>query len=334
MRDITYTGYEKIVTLRLHWTGEKRGKLKSKRLQVKILGRLFENSSERRIEKKSKTIIFKFISKERGWLTMEYGVGTISIGKDRGTTQFLADMNVSMDIPDNKLASDFVAQHYDELTLYVRKTLKGKIADPCELVHNVWLSFRRSEEAGDGYDPNRGNEDIITLEQFVYGRLKKYCLGIKFQNMGALERNVDSIDIAFAGDSPSSSKVDSRGVVKNPYAVREIAASSSEDLEFVYSNAEDLSAVEQYQRVEDFESIRDSIETLFTYSTDKRDMETFLRNLTKIGSSNVAISALRSMFRDIVEFAQKNSGFKETLFEVMEFAAKYPDDYKVTLASI
>lgn len=82
----------------------------------------------------------------------------------------------------NKDASRFMTEHLDEIRRQVRKMgVDIDLVD--DLVSDVWLSISDAEMRGEGYDVSRSNEgDIITVEEFVYGRIKGYSMNAKYRN--------------------------------------------------------------------------------------------------------------------------------------------------------
>lgn len=265
---------------------------------------------------------------------------TISIGGDDSTAEFLESMSKPVDFEENSLASDFVRDNYYKLCDFVRRKVGNKIADPCELVHDVWKSIKKSEQIGHGYDPNCGSQgDFITVGQFVYGRLEKYCMKAKFRSNGALERYEDEIDRANAGGDVDIDVVNfvtggERKVVKNKYAVHEISAYSSEDLQYIFENASDVTSEEAFERIEDFESIKLCIDELFNWEDERLDIKPFLKNLGVIARQDIPTTKLRQMFSGMIEFTKEQDIFRDSLFEVMTFAIKYPTQYRALVARL
>lgn len=256
----------------------------------------------------------------------------VSIGKKEGAQGFLSLMNKPMDIEQNTEASTFICNNYDRLIAYVRAFCGKKVADPAEMVHEVWYSIKLSEEMGEGYDPMGGSADgAITVDQFVYGRLKKYCLKAKYKTYGALTRYADEADSNGAGIPNFGGE---RKIIKNRNAVVELPAYTTEDLNLVYENASDEKAEEAYDRVDDFESIHDCIEELFNYDDERLNMRPFLKNLAQICRKDMSIQNMQRMFTGIIEFTKEQDIFRESLFQVISFAIKYPAEYQVVVASL
>lgn len=264
----------------------------------------------------------------------------ISIGKDGCAKDFLISMSRPLDFEENTEASDYIVDNYYKLQDFVRRECGNKVADPAELVHEVWHSIKRAEQIGCGYDPNKGNkDDYITVGQFVYGRLSKYCMKVKFKTNGALTRYEDEVDRMSEGDGVDRAVVDfvtggDRRIIKNRNASQEVNAFSSDDLQYIYENASDESSEQAYERIEDFESIHSSIEELFNYDDDRVDMKPFLKNLVKLCSKDISVAKMRQMFSGMIEFAKEQDYFSESLYDVITFAIKYPGEYQRIVATL
>lgn len=265
---------------------------------------------------------------------------SISIGKENCAKDFLISMSRPLDFEENTEASDYIANNYYKLQDFVRRECGNKVADPAELVHEVWHSIKKAEQIGCGYDPNKGNkDDYISVSQFVYGRLSKYCMKVKFRTNGALTRYEDEADRMSAGENVDQSVVDfvtggERRVIKNRNAAQEISAFSSEDLQYIYENAADENSEQAYEKIEDFQSIQSSIEELFNYDDDRVDMRPFLKNLVKLCSKDIPVSKMRQMFSGIIDFAKEQDYFSESLYDVITFAIKYPSEYQHIVAAL
>lgn len=251
----------------------------------------------------------------------------VDMRKSRGASNFLMSMNKPVDIEENTEASDYITEHYYELQKFVRNNCSGKVADPAELVHEVWQSIRSAEQMGNGYDPSMGAKDgVITVSQFVYGRLSKYCLNYKYRTSGDRYRWEDKADNN--GEEPVARKL-----IVNKNAAREVPASASEDLENLYSNASDIRTEEAYNMIDDFASIDDCIEELFNYDR-REEVEPFLKRLLEICSKDISVKTMKVMFSSIIEMCREHDYFSESLVSVIEFAVKYPEQYKAKIEAL
>ena len=258
--------------------------------------------------------------------------GATEIGNTDGTEKFLASMNTTIDFEENHIASQYIDEHYYKLVDAARKMCGKKIADPSELVHEVWVSIKHREDLGQGYDPAMGIDGYITVAQYVYGCMKKYALKYKYKTLGSVYKYEDDDNSANAGDSVNLS---SRKVVRNKNAEVEIPAYSNEDLALIYQNAQDGKSEQSFEMIDDLESINAYIEELFNYGEEHSSaMRPFLKNLKVIGNKETPMQDLRAMFSPIIEFVNMHDTVAEALFEVISFAIRYPTDYDKLVASL
>lgn len=88
----------------------------------------------------------------------------------------------------NRDASDYIVEHYTDLVQLTKKFgIKEEKAN--DLVHDVYLSVVESEDNGNGFDMEYGNKlkgdlndytNMMTVEQFVFGRIKRYAKNNKY----------------------------------------------------------------------------------------------------------------------------------------------------------
>lgn len=134
----------------------------------------------------------------------------------------------------NNEASKYMAEHLDEIRKQVARM--GVHMDQVDdLVSDVWLSISEAERRGEGYDVSHSNEgDIITVQEFIFGRIRGYSMNAKYRNDGT-ERHVSkdksrSVEIVSASCSDASD-LESLDGMQKAYAM---AAS--------YDNLEDVDA--------------------------------------------------------------------------------------------
>lgn len=85
----------------------------------------------------------------------------------------------------NHLASEYMTEHYEEILGSVRKFVGIDINKSEDLVHDVFLSIIQSELEGEGYSISKSNDgDVITVREFVYGRLKGYSKNKNYAREG------------------------------------------------------------------------------------------------------------------------------------------------------
>lgn len=84
------------------------------------------------------------------------------------------------EVEENRQGSQFIEGHYEELA----KAALGWGVDPTkmyDIVNDVYISVKRAEENGEGYDPNKGNSEYIELGQFIFQRVKLYARNRKYR---------------------------------------------------------------------------------------------------------------------------------------------------------
>ena len=113
----------------------------------------------------------------------------------------------------NHQASEYFVENYNTIMSQARK-MNGVDPDKVEdLVHDVMISLLNSENAGEGYSMDHSRQgSLITVADFVYGRLKAYSKNRKYsidgcdrhistKRVGNETVTVVDFDIAFASVS-------------------------------------------------------------------------------------------------------------------------------------
>lgn len=132
----------------------------------------------------------------------------------------------------NKEASNYMTEHLDEIRRQARKMgINQDMLD--DLISDVWLSIRDAELRGEGYNVAHSNDgDVITVEEFVYGRIKRYSLNIKYRS-DVSERHTSkdkskSIEV-FSASCSDTSDLDNLDGFQKAYAL----AASYDDIDDV-----------------------------------------------------------------------------------------------------
>lgn len=82
----------------------------------------------------------------------------------------------------NHLASTYAAEHLKELVNEARKCPEVDPSKIEDLVQDLIESLLKSEEAGKGYSIDYSNNgSVITVAEFVFGRLKRYAMNTKYK---------------------------------------------------------------------------------------------------------------------------------------------------------
>lgn len=218
----------------------------------------------------------------------------------------------------NKMATDFVINHYEDLVTAARKMCVA--ADMCnDIVHDVYVSLLKSEQNGEGYNPNKGNVGLyISLEEFVYGRLKKYSLNKKYRVQNG-KNDVKEYEQILKG---------------NKSAIMEIPSScQTEDIEDMAFYQKAYVSAASYDDLESIEielSVEEELEYCLTFeSTLNMNLRFFLKNLSKIARMDIDTS----VFSELKKLGQ-NREFAEAIRTILDFAKANPEKYQALVLSI
>lgn len=212
--------------------------------------------------------------------------------------------NTIKEITDHS-ASQFVADHYNEMVLNAQKM--GVCQEKCnDIVHDVYMSLLKAEENGESYDVNGGKDgNMITVDQYVYGRMKGYSKNRKYQ----------------------SDSADGKG--------KEVCASSStteaEDLSGAQLAYEMAPSYDEIERVEVEMSLPEEINYILSFQSQvSMDIRFVLKNISKLARMSFDVSIMAELRNLIVG----NEDFKEALADVVKYAGVNPSKYDVLVASI
>ena len=199
-------------------------------------------------------------------------------------------MNASFIEPKvNTEASDYFAEHFDEIRRQARKM--GIHADYVDdLVTDVWQSIREAELNGNGYDVSHSNEgDVITVEEFVYGRIKGYSMNIKYR--------------------PDISE---RRISKNSTRSIEIIAASSTD-------TSELDKLDNFQKAYALAATYDDIDAIEAEMSLRSNIEFCMGFDEAIGFNII------NLLKNIDAFAEV--GFSNSLFDKLKEACNYHTEF-------
>lgn len=202
---------------------------------------------------------------------------------------------------ESREASNYIKDHYDHIVSTAKKMVPEQSA--IDLVHDVYMSIVRDEDNGEGYHINYDGKfnrscGIITVEQFVFGRMKGYSLNERY-------RNTNSVEISASSNGDTDDM-------------------TGEQLS--YENAASYDSIELI----DIEvSLREELEYLMTFN-NKINIKFLLKNIYKISKSKFDISFMS----DITMLVKRNKEFADSLATVVKFAVQAPSKYERILASI
>lgn len=226
-------------------------------------------------------------------------------------------MENTMVEPDvNRLATDFIATNYEKLLIASRKM--GVREEKChDIVHDVLESVMRCENNGAGYNPNKGNiGEYISLEEFVYGRLKKYSLNKKYR---VNEKSIKEYDKALKG---------------NKNVVIELPSSCwdehIENLTFYQKAYATAPSYDDLEKVELELSVGEELEYCLTFENQlNMNLRYFLKNISKIATMDIEVS----VFQELRKLAN-NSDFIEAIRTLIEYAKGSPEKYEALVSNI
>lgn len=237
-----------------------------------------------------------------------------SIGQDI----FPGMKNTMLEPEVNTMATDFVINHYEDLVTAARKMCVA--TDMCnDIVHDVYVSLLKSEQNGEGYNPNKGNVGLyISLEEFVYGRLKKYSLNKKYRVQNGKD-NVKEYEQILKG---------------NKSAIMEIPSSCQtediEDMAFYQKAYVSAASYDDLEKVELELSVGEELEYCLTFENQlNMNLRYFLKNISKIASMSIEVS----VFQELRKLAN-NSDFIEAIKTLIEYAKDSPEKYEALVSNI
>lgn len=203
----------------------------------------------------------------------------------------------------NNIATSYIENHYQEMIAAALKM--GISEDKAEdLVHDVYISLIRSEDNGDGYTiRKKENGTVITVEQFVYGRLKGYSKNIRYKNgrfnnfeipasnNGHRQEELNSIQLAYENTSTGTDEIE------------------ESDLRI---------------------SVLSQIEYLKKFTECGVNMNFVLHHLRELSYSSVDLT----LFEAVKIIVRNNKQFADALSDTFKFAGRCPDQYNMMLSRI
>lgn len=117
---------------------------------------------------------------------------------------------------ENREASDFVSENYHRMVEAAHKMgVRSDLAN--DVVHDVYISLLRSEQSGNAYDSEYcENGDYISVEEFVFGRLKGYCKN------GRYHTEVSGVEVPAGMRSSQDTEIDSMDNFQKAYALASV----------------------------------------------------------------------------------------------------------------
>ena len=224
---------------------------------------------------------------------------------ERNYNELNCDVLVEPDV--NHLASSYIAENYE---MVINSARKFPGVDPYkveELVHDVWISIMQSENEGEGFDISHSNVgDIITVDKFVFGRLKLYAKNRKYSRDG-VDRHI------------SSRRSDGKSVAFVDFDITFASADTSDpdqmsSIQRAYYNASTYE--DNIEAVNDALSLRQNIEFCLEFnSLVGFNFINLFKNI-ELFSGHVD----SSIFDGLHEVIERNEELSEALFNVLTCA--------------
>lgn len=233
----------------------------------------------------------------------------VNLGTIYGVTNRLREMEIN-----NELSS-FIVDNYDEV---VKKVKKMGVQDSMveDLVHDVYISYIKNEEVGDGYDSTKGRTGSnITVEQAVYGRLKGYSKNDRYKKPTEAPKTVKKKD-------------------KMEYEYKEVASTSLDTdvdrLSPCQKFYNQCASVDNIEDIEEKQSLAEQLAFVLSFeSSFNVSLKGFFENLDEILDNIGNVSP--TLFK---EFGNSDEEFKEALYSVLNYSFKEPEYFKETLSKL
>lgn len=205
-----------------------------------------------------------------------------------------------MQEPENFEASEFIADHYQNLVDYAIKVL-GSDQFAVDLVNDVYISVRNSENNGEGHNPDgsRYVEDY-SVSQWVKSRICRYAMNQKYHG-------VNKNEVTVGMEMPSDSE-DGVSAVQRAYFCAP-SADEIEDIELAVS-------------------VQEEVEYLFGFEgangVSIKWVLSHVAELMEHKVDNSVFDSIRNLGSDVLEAIQ----------DVLTFAMRNPDQYDSLLATV
>ena len=194
------------------------------------------------------------------------------------------------------VASQFIEENYSKLVSFACSKVGEYMAN--DVVNDVYVSILKAEKNGDGFDENKGHIESITLEQFIYSRIKLYCMNERYRG--------NEYEI------PASSNAEPEEMTS---------------IQLAYNNAS--YDYDELELVDIEVSIEDNIQYLLKFNKE-HNIRFMLKNLDFLSHRKFDTSILDGL-KELVRF---NEDITEYLLNIMEYAKAYPDKYKRIVSSL
>ena len=201
--------------------------------------------------------------------------------------------------PDNFAGTTYITEHYEELLNYATKLLGGN-QYAGDLLNDVYISIKRNEDNGEGWDPNKSKfKEFYTAAQWVKSRMVRYSKNEAYHSNGREE-----VTVGMVGDEEAEED-SAYSAIQQAYA----NAASYDDLELIELE----------------ESVMEELKYLINFESDNG---VSFRGLFQIiqdgGIENIdtrILDGIKNMGEDIME----------ALHDILSFAVQSKERFDVML---
>lgn len=203
----------------------------------------------------------------------------------------------------NSEASTYLSLHLNEVINYVRSKHTIDPSKVDDLINDVWESLRNSELEGEGYDISHSRDgDVITVAQYVYGRINGYAANHTY-HIGSMEKRLSkdpmkTIDIVSASCSDASD-LDSLDGYQKAYAL----AASEDDIDMI----------------DDMLSLRSNIDICRAYD---KDIGFGVVNLLKNIDMFASVDFNSGIFDKVRKLVARSEEFRDAFHQILSVAVK------------
>lgn len=263
----------------------------------------------------------------------------------------------------NNEASDYIANHYRYLLLKIKGFgVKDEKAE--DLLHDVFISVLDSENNGQGFDMeygtrqlNKKNANLMSVEQFVLGRIKLYAKNDKYKT-NVIDAMAGSVSDTYTYTesiigTDGAEVLDRKGNVKQVRKVEKnktsvkitISAASFNDGGSIDENNDEFqkafasaSVVDSTDDIVERESLRERV----NYCIDICDMGgvnilNIFRNIDLLSDMLGDLSKKRrsaeSVFKPLTDLTEYHSELGQAIMDVLGYASKHREVFDRVIAT-
>jgi hypothetical protein len=223
------------------------------------------------------------------------------------------------DFEENHEASEYLVKNYKSLLRIIYK--KGITDKAYDLLDDVYISLKLSEENNEGFDAERLKKDgsNATVESFVQGRISLYCKNVKYSNMYVETYAGKDENITVIAATPEEGNEDSD-------------SGNNTNIQLAMKNASVVdSSVEEFITLN---SVRAQIDTCIDIGNIRGlDMLSFFKNIDKIAELMTHMNKKDNIFDKLKDVIANNSDFEASLMDVMQFRQDHKDIFNTIIAS-